>query len=57
MTSIVVGLIGILVAVVSGGSMYRSGRITRGAYYGIIGVMTAVFVVILALVMYNARNP
>lgn len=57
MTSIVVGLLGIMVAVISGGSMYRSGRISRRGYYGVVGVMTVVFLLILALVIYNARNP
>jgi uncharacterized membrane protein len=46
-----------MVAVISGGSMYRSGRITGGGYYGLIGVMTVVCLVIVALVIYNSRNP
>jgi len=57
MTSIVVGLLGIMVAMISGGAMYRSGRISRRGYYGVIGVMTVVFLVILALVIHNSRNP
>jgi uncharacterized membrane protein len=57
MTSIVVGLLGIMVAVISGGAMYRSGRISRRGHYGVIGVMTFVFLLILALVIHNARNP
>ena len=57
MTSIVVGLLVLMVAVTSGGSMYRAGRITRGGYYGLIGVMTIVLVIIVALVIYNSRNP
>lgn len=57
MTSIVVGLIGILVAILSGGAMYRGGRISRRGYYGLIGIMTLVFLVILALVIYNSHHP
>lgn len=57
MTSIVVGLLGIMVAVISGGAMYRSGRISRRGYYGVVGAMTFVFLIILALVIHNARNP
>ncbi len=57
MTSIVVGLLGIMIAVISGGSLYRAGRISRRGYHGLIGVMTVVCLVIVALVVYNSRNP
>jgi len=57
MTSIVIGLLTLMIAITSGGSMYRSGRISRRGYYGLVGVMTAVLLLLVALVIYNSRNP